>query len=151
MSESDNPEEILGNYKRMMAECQQIAAKIQELTVDRDEHKLVVETMSKLEAERKAFRLVGGVLVERTVGEVLPAVSQNYEGADAYHDILARCNLILIQYSWQIVELLKKLDESLKTKDAERRAYKEKHGIMTQEEREAMLKNQNKHLTNKAS
>eukprot|EP01031_Cornospumella_fuschlensis_P038188 gene38188-46400_t len=130
MSESDNPEEILGNYKRMMAECQQIAAKIQELTVDRDEHKLVVETMSKLEAERKAFRLVGGVLVERTVGEVLPAVSQNYEG---------------------IVELLKKLDESLKTKDAERRAYKEKHGIMTQEEREAMLKNQNKHLTNKAS
>lgn len=96
----------MGNYKRMMAECQQIAAKIQEviqcylyvllfkvsiydtslwfdtfqLTVDRDEHKLVVETMSKLEAERKAFRLVGGVLVERTVGEVLPAVSQNYEG-----------------------------------------------------------------------
>ncbi|RYH07106.1 hypothetical protein EON65_42095 [archaeon] len=48
--------------------------------MDRDEHKLVVETMSKLEAERKAFRLVGGVLVERTVGEVLPAVSQNYEG-----------------------------------------------------------------------
>lgn len=35
-----------------------------------------------------------------------------------------------------------KLDESLKTKDAERKAYKEKHGIMTQEEREAMMKRQ---------
>jgi hypothetical protein len=27
----DNPEEILGNYKRMMAECQQIATKISEV------------------------------------------------------------------------------------------------------------------------
>ncbi len=39
-----------------------------------------------------------------------------------------------------------KLDESLKQKDGERKVYKEKHGIMTQEEREAMMKNQNKHL-----
>jgi hypothetical protein len=38
--------------------------------------------------------------------------------------------------------LLVKLDESLKTKDAERKAYKEKHGIMTQEEREAIMKKQ---------
>lgn len=30
MSE-ENPEEILGNYKKMMAECQQIASKIQEV------------------------------------------------------------------------------------------------------------------------
>lgn len=37
-----------------------------------------------------------------------------------------------------------KLDESLKQKDNERRIYKEKHGIMTQEEREAMMKNENK-------
>ncbi len=51
-----------------------------QLTLERDEHKLVVDTLSKLESERKAFRLVGGVLVERTVGDVLPAVSQNYEG-----------------------------------------------------------------------
>ena len=29
----------------------------------------------------------------------------------------------------------------MKTKDTERRAYKEKHGIMTQEERENMMKN----------
>lgn len=48
--------------------------------MERDEHKLVVDTLSKLESERKAFRLVGGILVERTVGEVLPIVNQNYEG-----------------------------------------------------------------------
>jgi hypothetical protein len=31
MAEENNPEEILGNYKRMMAECQQIATKISEV------------------------------------------------------------------------------------------------------------------------
>lgn len=71
---------VEGNYKRMMAECQQIAAKIQELNLERDEHRLVVDTLTKLDSGRKAFRLVGGVLVERTVGEVLPVVSQNFEG-----------------------------------------------------------------------
>lgn len=56
------------------------------MSVERDEHKLVVDTLSKLENERKAFRLIGGILVERTVGEVLPAVSQNYEGVSCILD-----------------------------------------------------------------
>jgi hypothetical protein len=44
--------------------------------------------------------------------------------------------------SVQIKELIEKLDLSLKTKDAERQAYKTLHGIMTQEEREAAMKSQ---------
>jgi hypothetical protein len=48
--------------------------------VPSSEHKLVVDQLSKLEDTRKAFRLVGGVLVERTVGEVLPVVNENYLG-----------------------------------------------------------------------
>ena len=64
----------------MNAECQQINAKISELCLERDEHKLVVETLIKLESERRAFRLIGGVLVERTVGEILPLVSQHFDG-----------------------------------------------------------------------
>lgn len=79
ISEMD-PQVILANYKEMTAQCQTLASKIGELGLERDEHKLVIETLSKLEPERKAFRLVGGVLVERTVEEVLPAVTQNYEG-----------------------------------------------------------------------
>lgn len=53
---------------------------LSQLTMERDEHKLVVEQLSKLEPERKAFRLIGGVLVEKTVGESLPQVDQNYNG-----------------------------------------------------------------------
>lgn len=41
--------------------------------------RLVEQTLQPLEAKRRAFRLVGGVLVERTVGEVLPSVISNRE------------------------------------------------------------------------
>ena len=40
--------------------------------------------------------------------------------------------------------MIDKLDLSLKSKDQERKIYKEKHGIMTQEEREAMMKSQSR-------
>lgn len=41
---------------------------------------MVVDTLTPLEVTRRAYRLVGGVLVERTVGEVLPTVKANQEG-----------------------------------------------------------------------
>ena len=39
--------------------------------------RLVEKTLEPLDPNRRAFRLVGGVLVERTVKEVLPSVTQN--------------------------------------------------------------------------
>ena len=41
-----------------------------------------------------------------------------------------------------IAEVLSKLDATLKAKDADRKSFKEKHGIMTQEERDAAMKRQ---------
>ena len=78
--EENNPEIILGNYKQMNSECQQYFSKIQELTMSKDEHRLAVETLKKLEPERKAFRLISGILVESTVADVLPKVNENFEG-----------------------------------------------------------------------
>jgi hypothetical protein len=40
---------------------------------------LVEETLVPLDPNRKAFRLIGGILVERTVGDVLPNVVYNRE------------------------------------------------------------------------
>lgn len=37
------------------------------------------ETLTPLDPDRRAYRLVGGVLVERTVKEVLPSVATNRE------------------------------------------------------------------------
>jgi prefoldin subunit 2 len=78
-SEIDS-ETIINTFKAMTSDCQQIASKLSELNMDKDEHKLVIDTLKKLEPDRKAFRLVGGVLVERTVKDVLPEVLQNNDG-----------------------------------------------------------------------
>jgi prefoldin subunit 2 len=40
----------------------------------------VIKQLEKLEGDRKCFRLVGGVLVERTVKDVLPALTANRDG-----------------------------------------------------------------------
>ena len=39
--------------------------------------RLVIETLDGVEKDRKCFRMVGGVLVERKVGEVEPALICN--------------------------------------------------------------------------
>jgi prefoldin subunit 2 len=40
----------------------------------------VTETLIPLPSERKCFRLINGVLVERTIADVLPALSVNSDG-----------------------------------------------------------------------
>ena len=42
--------------------------------------RLVLETLSPLPADRKCFRMINGVLVERTVKDVKPALETNSEG-----------------------------------------------------------------------
>jgi len=45
------------------------------LTKDR----LVLDTLTPLASSRKAFRLINGVLVERTVGDVIPTLKTTSE------------------------------------------------------------------------
>ena len=66
-------------YQEIAQECAQLMQKIAELEVDRNEHVLVEETLIPLDGDRRAYRLVGDVLVERTVKEVLPSVTSNKE------------------------------------------------------------------------
>lgn len=43
-------------------------------------NRLVLETLEPLPADRKCFRMINGVLVERTVKEVVPALKTNSDG-----------------------------------------------------------------------
>lgn len=40
---------------------------------------LVIDTLKEVDETRRCYRMVGGVLVERTVKEVLPALENNKE------------------------------------------------------------------------
>jgi chaperonin cofactor prefoldin len=42
--------------------------------------RLVLETLEPLPEDRKCFRMINGVLVERTVKDVIPALKTNSEG-----------------------------------------------------------------------
>ncbi|WFD25672.1 Cochaperone prefoldin complex subunit [Malassezia nana] len=64
-------------------ELQTIAEKVSEIESDADEHRLVITTLAdvyKKEPERTCFRLIGGVLVERTVKDVLVTLQTTMDG-----------------------------------------------------------------------
>ncbi|KAL9620576.1 MAG: hypothetical protein Q9160_004937 [Pyrenula sp. 1 TL-2023] len=75
------------NYKNTL---QQIAQKIGDLEQETEEHKLVIETLEPLPQDRKCFRLINGVLVERTVKDVLPALKTNSDGLKQVLDELLK-------------------------------------------------------------
>lgn len=101
-------------YREMTQEIDQLMSKINELETDRNEHKLVEETLEPLDPNRRAYRLVGGVLVERTVKEVLPSVKTNRENLDT---------------------LVKNLQERLEGKQKEAAAYRAEHNLPTEQGR----------------
>ncbi|KAI0082378.1 Prefoldin beta-like protein [Panus rudis PR-1116 ss-1] len=73
-------QEIQQIYSRYQSDLQSLASKIGELEQEAEEHSLVLSTLDEALAEepdRKCFRLIGGILVERTVKEVVPALQTN--------------------------------------------------------------------------
>ncbi|CAI2170558.1 17910_t:CDS:2 [Funneliformis geosporum] len=101
-------QEITAQFNAMKTELQSIAQKIGELESESDEHKAVIDTLSPLNDDRKCFRLVNGVLLERTVKDVLPALQTNYDGIKGIMDNLVR---------------------SYKTKEDEFIAFQKEHNI----------------------
>lgn len=77
---SSSGAERYANLKRQEGALQR---KIIEMEGEADQHKVVVKAIEGMEGSRRCFRLVGGVLVERTVAEVLPAVRENLEAVRA--------------------------------------------------------------------
>ena len=53
-------------------------------------NRLVLETLEPLSEDRKCFRLINGVLVERTVKDVKPALKTNQEGLRKVLDDLVK-------------------------------------------------------------
>ncbi|KAJ4151087.1 hypothetical protein LMH87_011804 [Akanthomyces muscarius] len=75
------------NFKNVL---QQIAQKIGDIEQEAEEHKLVLETLEPLPEDRKCFRLINGVLVERTVKDIVPALQTNQDGLKKVLDDLVK-------------------------------------------------------------
>ena len=59
-------------YKQLQQEAQGLVTKLLEIEDERKENELVLESISSLEDNRKCWRLVNGVLMEKTKVEVVP-------------------------------------------------------------------------------
>ena len=59
-------------YKQLQQEAQGLVTKLLEIEDERKENELVLESISNLEDNRKCWRLVNGVLMEKTKVEVVP-------------------------------------------------------------------------------
>ncbi|KAK3284196.1 hypothetical protein CYMTET_8142 [Cymbomonas tetramitiformis] len=138
--EFGNEQAVIQHFQGMRTELGQLWSKIGELDIDRNEHTLVIDAIEPLDATRKCFRLIGGVLVERTVGEVLPAVKKNREGLEmVWHlpasllsldslSVSVENNMIITHhpYAYQVIERLRQQLEKKKTELAE---FQAKHKI----------------------
>lgn len=96
-------------------------------------NRLVINTISSMDGDRKAFRLIGGVLIQQTVGDVLPAVTTHQAMVS-----LKSCpmNIFNLRSMSQIKQLLETVGGTLKSKEREAKMWKVKYNIQTQQERE---------------
>ncbi|XP_074479408.1 prefoldin subunit 2 [Sebastes fasciatus] len=101
-------EQVVATFQRMRQSQRSMASKSAELEMEINEHSLVIDTLREVDPSRKCFRLVGGVLVERTVKEVLPALETNKD---------------------QISKIMESINTQMQTKGRELTEYRERYNI----------------------
>lgn len=118
-AEGDQPvnEQAVANiYANMRSELNQIYSKITELEMEVSEHSLVMNAIQPLDPSRRCYRMIGGVLVERTIKEVLPAVLRNKEGLE---EVVTRLNEALERKKKEIAEFEAKYKIRIRKADTE--------------------------------
>lgn len=101
-------QDLQTQYQNYKSTLQSLAQKVGEIEQEIEEHKLVTETLEPLPGGRKCFRLINGVLVERTVEDVLPALKTNSDG---------------------LKQVLDELLKQYKSKQEEMDKWKKKHNV----------------------
>ncbi|XP_036444104.1 prefoldin subunit 2-like [Colossoma macropomum] len=109
-------EQVVAGFQRLRQEQRSMATKAAELEMEISEHSLVIDALKEVDPSRKCYRLIGGVLVERTVSEVLPALENNKE---------------------QISKIVDSLGTQMQTKGKELNEYRERYNIRIVGEDEA--------------
>ncbi|XP_060678240.1 prefoldin subunit 2 [Hemiscyllium ocellatum] len=117
-SPTPSPEQVLAGFNKLRQEQRGMAGKGAELEQEVAEHGLVIDTLAEVNPDRRCFRMVGGVLVERTVREVLPALESNKQ---------------------QLLKLIDSLNTQMQLKGRELTEYREKYNIrlMSEDEKAA--------------
>ena len=114
-----SPGEAQARLQALQQVCQELTRKINELDMDRTEHGLVIDALKPLDPNRKCFRMVGDVVVERTISEVFPAVVKNRDA---------------------IIDTMNKMGEALAAKQKYADEFAAKHKVSVQSAQPAPAK-----------
>ncbi|XP_011496005.1 PREDICTED: prefoldin subunit 2 [Ceratosolen solmsi marchali] len=101
-------EDIYAGFQSLRNEQRIMANKLSEMETELNEHKIVIDTLKNVDSKRKCYRMIGGILCERTVEEVMPSLLINKD---------------------QLTKVIGTLNEQLTSKGIEINEYKEKHNI----------------------
>ncbi|KAK6173079.1 hypothetical protein SNE40_016608 [Patella caerulea] len=101
-------EQIVSAFNELRQQQRSLVSKMSEIEMDIKEHELVIDTLKEVDEGRKCYRMVGGVLVERTVKDVLPALTNNKE---------------------QMSKLVETLSKQMETKGSEINKFREEHNL----------------------
>ncbi|KAL8121754.1 prefoldin subunit 2-like [Apium graveolens] len=81
-AEPVNEQAVATIYGNMRAGINQVYSKITGLEMEVSAHSLVINAIKPLDQSGRCYRMIGGVLVERTIKEVFPVVQHNKEGLE---------------------------------------------------------------------
>ncbi|GAB6019253.1 Prefoldin subunit 2 [Chamberlinius hualienensis] len=112
-------EQIISGFNQLRQEQRALVAKAAELEMELNEHNLVIETLKQVDGERKCYRMIGGVLVERRAKDILPALTSNQE---------------------QLGKFITTLNQQIAAKGQEINEFREKHNIRFRGQEENVAK-----------
>merc|ERR1712221_30768 len=73
------PQQIQLTYMRLKKEIGMLGAQIASIKADKNEHKSVIDVLETQPKTKKAFQMIGSVLTESTVEQVLPNLQKQLE------------------------------------------------------------------------
>lgn len=79
MAQKLTPQQIQLTYMRLKKEIGMLGAQIASIKADKNEHKSVIDVLEAQPKTKKAFQMIGSVLTESTVEQVLPNLQKQLE------------------------------------------------------------------------
>lgn len=83
-------QQLQAEYDGYKTALEQLSQKISELESESDEHRIVLESLKPLDGGRRCMRMVGSVLIDQTVKDVIPTLELTREGLTKALDTLKR-------------------------------------------------------------
>ena len=113
---SEEQKKMAMQHQKLDQERKTIMQKLIEIGEEKREHQLVLETLSAVEDDKKCWRLINGVLVEKTKKELVPDLETNIENMESLWKQLDERSSTIRQ---EMVKIEEELGHSIKNNQSE--------------------------------